>query len=134
MPVKPESRPSFCLDHACVRAWLTEPNPAVLEDLWAEADRVRQAHVGDAVHLRGLIEVSSHCVRHCLYCGLRAPSEGLERYRMTAGEILACAQEAVALGTGSWADVEATPVESGGLSSVPLAPAARAAFFRLVRR
>lgn len=101
MPVKPETRPSFCLDHACVRAWLTERDPAVLEDLWAEADRVRQAHVGEAVHLRGLIEVSSHCIRHCLYCGLRAPSEGLERYRMTADEILACAQEAVALGYGS---------------------------------
>jgi hypothetical protein len=43
-------------------------------------------------------------------------------------------QEAIALGTGSWADVEATPVESAGRSSVEFVPGQRAAFFRLVRR
>jgi len=100
MPSSPESG-GFRLDHAGVKAWLMELDPEPLQALWAEADRVRRARVGDAVHLRGLIEVSSHCVRHCLYCGLRAPSAGLERYRMEAGEILACAHEAVRLGYGS---------------------------------
>ena len=27
--------------------------------------------VGGDVHLRGLIEISNHCVRLCGYCGLR---------------------------------------------------------------
>ncbi len=99
----PSSRESggFRLDHASLKAWLLEMDPESLQALWDEADRVRRTRVGDAVHLRGLIEVSSHCVRHCLYCGLRAPSAGLDRYRMEAGEILACAHEAVRLGYGS---------------------------------
>jgi biotin synthase len=34
---------------------------------------VRRSGVGDAVHLRGLIEFSNECCRReCLYCGLRA--------------------------------------------------------------
>ena len=51
--------------------WLTESDPARLEDLFHRADEVRRQHVGDAVHLRGLIELSNHCRRRCVYCGLR---------------------------------------------------------------
>jgi biotin synthase len=47
------------------------------------------------------VEATSHCIRHCLYCGLRAPSEGLDRYRMEASDIHACALEAHRLGYGS---------------------------------
>lgn len=100
MPSRPEPR-SFCLDHAGVKAWLMDQDPEALQRLWSEADRIRLARVGNAVHLRGLVEISNHCIRHCLYCGLRAPSTGLERYRMEAGEILACAREAVRLDYGS---------------------------------
>jgi biotin synthase len=60
------------LDHETIAAWLRETGPAELDRLWARADAVRAAHVGDAVHLRGLIEISNHCVRDCLYCGIRA--------------------------------------------------------------
>jgi biotin synthase len=98
MSSTPETVP---LDHAGLKSWLLERDPQALQTLWAAADRLRRARVGDEVHLRGLIEISSHCVRHCLYCGLRAPSEGLERYRMEPGEILACAQEATRLGYGT---------------------------------
>jgi biotin synthase len=73
----------------------------MLEVLWAAADRARHQHVGDEVHLRGLIEVSSHCVRSCAYCGLAKEHTALQRYRMTADEILACADEAVQLGYGT---------------------------------
>jgi len=97
----PEVRHNLCLDHAGVKAWLMEMDPEALQVLWSEADAVRQSRVGDQVHLRGLIEASSHCIRHCLYCGLRAPTEGLDRYRMKASEILACAHEAQRLGYGS---------------------------------
>jgi len=97
----PEATSALCLDHAGVKAWLREQDPAALAFLWSEADRVRKARVGDDVHLRGLIEVSSHCIRHCLYCGLRAPARDLDRYRMEAEEIFASAQEAFRLGYGS---------------------------------
>lgn len=88
-------------DHAAIAAWLREGDAAALERLWAAADAVRAARVGDAVHLRGLVEVSNHCIRHCLYCGIRACSGGLTRYRMTAGEILDCARAAKRLGYGT---------------------------------
>ena len=57
--------------------------------------------MGDAVHLRGLIEISSHCRRQCMYCGLRKANRDLERYRMTREEIEECARMAVQLGYGT---------------------------------
>jgi biotin synthase len=59
---------------------------------------VRRASVGDAVHLRGLIEISNICLRDCGYCGLRASQPGVPRYRMTQYEIIHAAQQAIALG------------------------------------
>ncbi len=81
--------------------WLREEDPADLEELWARADAVRRERVGDTVHLRGLVEISNRCVRRCAYCGIWAGNRTLVRYRMTAGEIIACAREAVALGYGT---------------------------------
>lgn len=62
---------------------------------------MRKRHVGNAVHLRGLIEISSHCMRQCMYCGLRKGNRDLVRYRMTREEILDCVREAVRLGYGT---------------------------------
>jgi len=84
-----------------LRTWLRTTDPQRLEDLWSEADAVRRAGVGDAVHLRGLVEISSHCTRRCAYCGLRAPNTGIQRYRMTADEIVDTARLACELGYGT---------------------------------
>lgn len=65
--------------------------------LFAEADRVRRAEAGDAVHLRALVEFSNICRRRCYYCGIRAGNGKVGRYRLTADEILACARTAVRL-------------------------------------
>jgi biotin synthase len=81
--------------------WLRENRPSALQDLFAYANAVRKRFVGDAVHLRGLIEISSHCQRQCMYCGLRRGNRDLIRYRMDRDEILRCAREAVALGYGT---------------------------------
>jgi len=81
--------------------WLRETDPVRLDDLWRLADRTRQDHVGGEVHLRGLIELSNHCVRLCGYCGLRADNVGLRRYRMSDDEVLASAHEAVGFGYGT---------------------------------
>jgi biotin synthase len=89
------------LHHDQIVSWLRQTEPAQLTQLWDWANGTRQLHVGDAVHLRGLIEFSNHCVRLCAYCGLRAPNDALDRYRMTAGEILQCARDAVAFGYGA---------------------------------
>lgn len=74
--------------------WLAEQDSQQLAELWDLADHVRRQHVGDAIHLRGLVEISSHCHRTCLYCGLRLQNRELPRYRMTADDIVCVAHEA----------------------------------------
>ena len=89
------------LEQSEIHAWLKEERSDALRELYARADAVRRQNVGDAVHLRGLIEISSHCERQCMYCGLRKANRDLERYRMTRQEIEACARMAVELGYGT---------------------------------
>jgi len=89
------------MERQTILNWLRESDPDRLSALWTEADAVRRANVGDEVHLRGLIEISNHCVRRCTYCGLRAPNRGIQRYRMTPDEIVACAHTARTLGYGT---------------------------------
>jgi biotin synthase len=89
------------LTRSQILAWLQETRPAALEELWRQADEVRRDHVGDQVHLRGLVELSNICHRHCLYCGLRMPNTGLLRYRMSAQEIAETAHTCHALGYGT---------------------------------
>jgi biotin synthase len=88
------------LTHEEILGWLRETSEPALERLFARADETRRAGVGDAVHLRGLIEISSYCVRQCHYCGLRA-ARSVPRYRMTREEILACVRKAVQFGFGT---------------------------------
>lgn len=83
-----------------ILSWLRETDQQKLEELWKKADRVREESVGNAVHLRGLIEISSYCVRRCAYCGLNALNS-IERYRMSLDEILSCVDEAVEYGYGT---------------------------------
>jgi len=88
------------LTHDEILGWLRETSPSRLERLFAQADQVRRDHVGDAVHLRGLIEISSYCARQCHYCGLRA-ARSMPRYRMTREEIMKCVRQAGLLGFGT---------------------------------
>lgn len=83
------------LDRDGLAALLTCADPG---PLYRAADRVRQRAVGDAVHLRGLIEFSNYCGRTCFYCGLRAAHKAIARYRMSADEIIAGAAGAVRAG------------------------------------
>lgn len=89
------------MDRETILHWLKEESPDRLETLWAQADRIRRDHVGDAVHLRGLVEFSNYCRRLCGYCGLRADNRKVTRYRLTKAEVLDCAQLAVEFGYGT---------------------------------
>ena len=95
------TRMTLSLERSDILSWLVETDPTRLEALWREADRVRKEHMGDEVHLRGLIEISNHCLRQCHYCGLRAGNRNITRFRMTVDEILACASQAQAHGYGT---------------------------------
>jgi len=89
------------LDRDELLRWLVCDDATALEELWREADRVRREHVGDEVHLRGLIEISNHCLRQCHYCGLRAGNHDITRYRMKPDEIVAAAKQAGEFGYGT---------------------------------
>lgn len=88
-------------DRQGILRWLRCDEPQRLEELWQWADRMRSERVGDAVHLRGLVEISNHCARACHYCGLRAANQTLIRYRLTDEEIFDCALRAQQLGYGT---------------------------------
>lgn len=80
---------------------LSETRLEYAEKLWRKADAVRREKVGDAIHLRGLIEFSNRCSRRCLYCGLAAGRGEIERYRMTSTEIINAALVGVRYGFGT---------------------------------
>ena len=84
-----------------ILTWLREQDPARLDLLWQAADRLRRQHVGDEVHLRGLIELSNFCTSRCAYCGLRVQNTALTRYRMSEDEVMACVRQAVGFGYGT---------------------------------
>jgi len=62
------------------------------------ADRLRAETMGEAVHLRGIIEFSNYCRRNCGYCGLRRDNRKLARYRLTHEEIVEAAIKAWQIG------------------------------------
>ncbi|MGA2400344.1 MAG: [FeFe] hydrogenase H-cluster radical SAM maturase HydE [Syntrophobacteraceae bacterium] len=62
------------------------------------ADRFRAETMGEAVHLRGIIEFSNYCRKNCGYCGLRRDNRKLARYRLTREEIVEAAIKAWQIG------------------------------------
>jgi biotin synthase len=111
------------IPRAEILRWLRDADDAGCVPLWREAEAARREWVGDAVHLRGLLEISNHCRRHCAYCGLRAGRTDLLRYRMTREEILEGARAAVAFGFGT---VVLQAGEDPGLTSPWVAEVVRA--------
>jgi biotin synthase len=89
------------MDLETILRWLREEDSEKLDQLWEAADRTRREQVGEEVHLRGLIEISNHCRRDCLYCGIRAQNANIERYRMTHEEIMECVAKAIEFGYGT---------------------------------
>ncbi len=63
-------------------------------ELFSAADDVRRQYVGDAIHLRALIEFSNICRNNCLYCGLRRDNTNVDRYRMQPNDIVEAARYA----------------------------------------
>ena len=83
------------LDKSAIIELLTT---APTDELYRRADDVRREAVGDAVHLRGLIEFSNIFRNDCLYCGIRRGNRQVQRYRMTDEELVETAKRAAALG------------------------------------
>lgn len=63
-------------------------------ELFTAADKTREKHVGNNIHLRALIEFSNICKNNCLYCGLRRDNKNIHRYRMDEDTIFELAKHA----------------------------------------
>ncbi|MBR3835916.1 MAG: [Clostridia bacterium] len=72
--------------------------PEAAEILAKKAEKIRQEIYGNAVFIRGLIEVSNICKNDCLYCGIRRSNRNCDRYRLTKDEILECCDDGYRLG------------------------------------
>jgi biotin synthase len=71
-----------------VLRWLTATDD-LQQELFRRAREVRGERQGDGVVLRGVVEISSYCRRRCDYCAMRAPNRNLDRYRLSADQVLA---------------------------------------------
>lgn len=76
-------------------------------ELFHRADEARRDIMGDAVHIRGIIEFSNMCGNDCFYCGIRASNPKVKRYALEADEVLQvarrmydCGQTTVVLQSG----------------------------------
>jgi biotin synthase len=74
--------------------YLSTDDETELDEFYRFADDVRRTHVGEAIHLRAIIEFSNYCRRSCLYCGINKHNKGITRYRMPPDEIISTAREA----------------------------------------
>jgi biotin synthase len=76
----------------------TEAERALIFD---KAEAVRTVTVGKNIYLRGLIEYSNICEKNCLYCGIRAGNQNVERYCLEEEDVLECACHAFRYNYGS---------------------------------
>lgn len=79
---------------------LTNSDSSFLQELFAEAHRVRVESVGEQIYFRGLIEISNICRKNCLYCGIRKGNSMVSRYELSDEDILLAAQRAFDSGYG----------------------------------
>ena len=59
---------------------------------------IRKKIYGNAVFIRGLIEISNICKHDCLYCGIRGGNKNCDRFRLTKEQILSCCENGYSLG------------------------------------
>ncbi|MBR4434483.1 MAG: [Clostridia bacterium] len=75
-----------------------EKSSELRKKLSERALELKNMHYGNAVYIRGLIEISNYCKNNCLYCGIRRSNPTTERYRLSKDDILSCCKDGYALG------------------------------------
>jgi biotin synthase len=78
--------------------YITTDDPDETGALFARARAVRETHYGKDVYFRGLIEFTNYCKNNCYYCGIRRGNAGVQRYRLSAEQILDCCRTGDRLG------------------------------------
>ena len=80
------------------RALLLCEDAETLGYLQEKAQQTTLDRFGNAVFIRGLIEISNRCHNNCLYCGIRKSNTMVSRYALSRETILCCCREGHALG------------------------------------
>ncbi len=57
-------------------------------ELFKASAKIKQEKTGNKVYLRGLIEFSNICSKNCYYCGIRKNNNKVNRYTITAKEVI----------------------------------------------
>jgi len=69
--------------------------------LFVKSSEIKLKYIGKNVHFRGLVEFSNICKKDCLYCGIRAGNQNVDRYDIADEEILKAAKFAYKNNYGS---------------------------------
>ncbi len=77
---------------------LAANTPEVSAYVFEKAVEIRKNIYGNAVYVRGLIEISNFCKNDCYYCGIRKSNRLAQRYRLDKTQILGCCANGYALG------------------------------------
>lgn len=85
---------------------------------------VKRQVFGEEILKRGLIEWSNVCRNDCFYCGIRRLRPGVQRYSLTADQILDCCQRVVDAGIGTFV-LQGGENPAGALDLVPVVRAIR---------
>ncbi len=72
---------------------LSQPEDKAM--LFKAANFLRQKYHQNSCCVHGIIEISNFCKEACHYCGISAHNKNIARYRMSSGEIIETAVEAV---------------------------------------
>lgn len=87
--------------HDDIVAILSATEPDDIGVIQRAAEKVLLENCGNGVYYRGLVEASNACSCDCLYCGIRKSSKDVNRYTLTADEIMGCARMCASYGYGS---------------------------------
>ncbi|MCB2261424.1 MAG: radical SAM protein [Candidatus Thiosymbion ectosymbiont of Robbea hypermnestra] len=63
------------------------------EQLFSRARTVRNLCGLENIVIRGVIEISNYCQKKCTFCAMRCHNKSVNRYRLSAEEILATAEQ-----------------------------------------
>ena len=73
-------------------ALLAMEDEAGIKSLFDAAYALKVKYCGKRVAMRGIVEAGNVCAKDCYYCGIRRSNENLQRYQLSADEIVRLAE------------------------------------------
>ena len=73
-------------------ALLAMEDEAGIQSLFDAAYALKVKYCGKRVAMRGIVEAGNVCAKDCYYCGIRRSNENLQRYQLSADEIVRLAE------------------------------------------